>query len=105
MPYPRNASDFRKLADAYGALADAFNKLKGCAYDVADYAAAKAADKEADKYLAMAVDAEWNANQMEPDNARCDKRSDEALAKYYASDERLKNLAWQEAPLRNCPAF
>ena len=105
MPYPRNAQDFRKLADAYGALADAFNKLKGCAYDVADYAAAKAADKEADKYLAMAVDAEWEANCLEPTSARCVKMADAALEKYYASDERLKNLAWQEAPLRNCPAF
>jgi hypothetical protein len=105
MPYPRNAQDFRKLADAYGALADAFNKLKGCNYDVADYAAANAADKEADKYLAMAVDAEWQANLMEPEGNRSDPMASAAWEKYRNSDEYLKQLAWSEAPLRNCPAF
>lgn len=67
---PRTATDLRKLADAYGSLADAFNRLKGCAYDVGDYATAKEMDREAEKFLALAVDAEWQANQKEPEGAR-----------------------------------
>jgi len=53
-------------------------------------------------------DAEWKASEkfkVDAAKLRAAYDDDAAYEAYRNSDEYLKNLAWQEAPLRNSPAF